>query len=72
MNHSTHFLYGITPQAIENMKYYEALKHMAKEGDKLHKSLSCMRRNSREDIRMHYVAEELERIRTLLDERTSV
>ncbi len=70
MNHSTHFLYGITPQAIEDMKYYEALEYKKQQGQKLYKTLYEMRRNDREDVRMHYVAKALKHTQRLLDEMT--
>ena len=69
MNHSTEYLYGITPQDLEDMKYFEALEYKKQQGQKLYKSLYDMRRNEREDVRMHYVAKALKHTQKLLDER---
>ena len=72
MNHNTHYLYGITPQDIEDMKYYDALEYKKQQGNKLYKALYYSRRNEREDVQMHYVAKALNHTQKLIDERTAV
>ncbi len=70
MNHSTEYLYGIPPLHLEDKLYYEALEFKKQQGQKLYKSLYNMRRNDREDVRMHYVSKALKHTQLLLDERT--
>lgn len=69
MNHSTFYLYGITPQDLENKEYFEALEFKREKGKELYRKLYNMDRDNAEDVQLHYVLKALRHTEELINER---
>ncbi len=72
MTHSTFYLYGVLPNELEGMEYFEALEFKKENGKNLYTRLYHMRRDNSEDVQMHYVLKALNHTEDLISERYAV
>ena len=70
--HSTQYLYGIDPEELYGMYYYDALEYKYEKGKELYFRLYNEDRDEDADIRMFYVNKAVEHTAGLIDERTTV
>ena len=72
MQHSTSYLYGISPDDLAGKEYFEALDYKREAGKRLYAYLYDKRRTSDEDVQLHYVLKALRHTEELINERTAI
>ncbi len=72
MTHSTFYLYGILPNELEGMEYFDALEFKKKHCIDLYRRLYHMKRDNAADVQLHYVLKALNHTEALISERYAV
>lgn len=68
--HNTSYLYGLQPNELEDMFYFDALKHKKHMGTRLYRKLFLKHDKTTEDeTQMFWVAKALKHTEKLLEER---
>lgn len=71
--HSTQYLYGIDPEELTGMLYFDALQYKYDAGTRLYRKLWLIpKKTEEEQDRMFYVEKAQRHTKALLDERTNI